>query len=351
MTIVQVNVVIYAQNPIGGNPNGSGYEKVSRSCQLYRFCDLRNEVLLFGVKKCLKRLKPNINVKKLINQKVIRVAKGLLRRFLNEATKWRIWAQISLLNLFQVTNSKILSLTIFLALLRQNVESSPGMTIVKKATDVSVTMYNCNGLRDKKKLRRLLGKVRPIVEKGGIVLLQETHITYTEYLSTIWKRKFESNCKKTNSAGVIILYNKDFENVDKYKDENGRLVCIAIEKDEIKLVVANVYFPNKNREGTIFAEDTYLKILEFQHKFPEYHTILGGDFNLCMKMNDSLNRNTSNPEKCLAIVINHNNSITSLTNCYRAKHSEGGYTWKRGNCYSSINPFICVQISVDFVFN
>ncbi len=175
------------------------------------------------------------------------------------------------------------------------------------------------------------------MDKGGIVLLQETHVKDTDNLSSIWKHNFESNCKKTNAAGLIILYNKDFSIVEKHNDGNGRLICIAIEKDEIKLIIANVYFPNDHREGMVFAEDMYLKILDLQHRLPEYHTILGGDFNLCMNNNDSLNRNSSSTEKHLSVMINDNNKITSLTDCYRLKNNEGRFTWKRGNCYSRLD--------------
>jgi hypothetical protein len=79
----------------------------------------------------------------------------------------------------------MLSLTIYLDLLRQNVESNPGMA--KSNNTLTVISYNANGLGDKTKLRRLLAKVEPIVSKGGIILLQETHLKETNYLKLIWK--------------------------------------------------------------------------------------------------------------------------------------------------------------------
>ncbi len=38
---------------------------------------------------------------------------------------------------------------------------------------------------DRKNVRRLIIKARPIVKKGGIVFLQETHITDTNYLKSL----------------------------------------------------------------------------------------------------------------------------------------------------------------------
>jgi hypothetical protein len=107
-----------------------------------------------------------------------------------------------------ISSSKMLSLTIYITLLRQNVESNPGMKL-HIGDSLAVLTYNCNGLGDKKKLKRLILKLGPIVNRGRIIFLQETHLMDTSYLSTIWKNKLESNCIKSNAAGVIILYNND----------------------------------------------------------------------------------------------------------------------------------------------
>jgi hypothetical protein len=72
-----------------------------------------------------------------------------------------------------------------------------------------------------KKLRRLIIKARPIVKKGGIVFLQETHITDTNYFKSLWNNNFESNCIKSKSAGVITLFNKNFEIIESHKDKEG----------------------------------------------------------------------------------------------------------------------------------
>jgi hypothetical protein len=79
----------------------------------------------------------------------------------------------------------MLSLTIYLALLCQNVESNQGPRMSKTPT-LSVLTYNCNGLGDPKKLKRLLLKLNGMVDKGCIVFLQETHIVNAEYLEMIW---------------------------------------------------------------------------------------------------------------------------------------------------------------------
>jgi hypothetical protein len=114
----------------------------------------------------------------------------------------------------------MLSLTIYLTLLAQGIEKQPGA--MSKGSTLSILMYNCNVLGDPKKLKRLLLKLNVSVNKGCIVFLQETHIVDTKYFEMIWKHSFLSNCVKTNSAGVIILYNKQYDLVHKYADIEGR---------------------------------------------------------------------------------------------------------------------------------
>jgi exonuclease III len=139
----------------------------------------------------------------------------------------------------------MLSLTIYLTLLVQGIERQPGP--VSKRSKLSILTYNCNGLSDQKKLKRLLIKLNVMVNKGCIVFLQETHIVDTKYLEMIWRRGFLSNCVKTNSAGVIILHNKQYDLVHKYADCEGRQLIAVIGNDERKIFV-NAYFPNDNRK-------------------------------------------------------------------------------------------------------
>jgi exonuclease III len=221
-------------------------------------------------------------------------------------------------------------------LLMQNIESNPGMNPINMHP-ISIMTYNCNGLRDNKKLRRLTSKLRPFVNNGGIVLLQETHLTDTNYLKSIWKEKFESNCIRSNSAGVLTLFKSDFEVVKTEKDEDGRLLIVVLKNQDTQMIISNTYFPNDHKLGITFAEKAYLKILELQNDFPDYTTVAGGDYNVCLNSNDSINRSSSKSEVNLAETIRLNNKITGLVDSYRTLHKEGGYTWKRGTCYSRLD--------------
>jgi hypothetical protein len=123
----------------------------------------------------------------------------------------------------------MLSLTIYLTLLAQGIENQPGLK--DKSSTLSILTYNCNGLGDPKKLKRLLLKLDPMVIKGCIVFLQETHVVNTKYLEMIWKQNFLSNCVRTNSAGVIILFTKKYDLVYKYADGEGRQLVAVIQND------------------------------------------------------------------------------------------------------------------------
>jgi hypothetical protein len=80
----------------------------------------------------------------------------------------------------------MIALTIYHLLLTQNVEPNPG-PMNQNTKAFKVITYNCNGLGNKDKLKRILHKSAEIVNKNGIVCLQETHITNTDYLKLIWK--------------------------------------------------------------------------------------------------------------------------------------------------------------------
>ena len=85
------------------------------------------------------------------------------------------------------------SRTIKSMLLLQGVESNPG-----PKSNLAIRTYNCNGLGNTDKCRRILIKVRKEVDHGGIVLLQETHIKNEKIIKTYWKGSYVTSCISTN---------------------------------------------------------------------------------------------------------------------------------------------------------
>jgi hypothetical protein len=218
--------------------------------------------------------------------------------------------------LFFMSSAFILSLTIYLTLLAQGIERQPGPA--SKRSTFSILTYKSNGLGDPKKLKSLLLKLNVLVNKGCIVFLQETHIVDTKYLEMIWKHSLLSNCIKTNSAGVIILYNKEYDLVYKFAYHEGRKLMAVIGNDERKFILVNAYFPNDHKQGVQFAKHMYTKVLEVQSEYPDHITFCAGNMNVCLSSYDSLNRIGSQNKDLLSDVIRNNNKIAEISDACRS---------------------------------
>ena len=322
----QHSVILYKDKSDNEESDGSDFEE-RRTPRLLKLNNYRvnvNKIVNKTVKKCscltndtLNRL--NLNVNKGINTINIRNSTMF---FFDNLNRKEIFISSCIMTLA----------LIFYALICAGIELNPG-----PRGNMEVITYNCNGLGDKNKLRNLLLKVNKKVQEGAIIFLQETHIVNTEYLKRIWKNKLISNCIRTNSAGVIILFNNKYEIKVSHEDDEGRYIVAVVEHEEQTIILSNAYFPNDHKAGIVFAEKLYLKILEAQAEFPSNLTICAGDFNTCMSTEDSMRRNESKNEKLLAGVIQGNNKVTKLKDSYRSIHSTEGFTWKRGSIYSRLD--------------
>ena len=142
--------------------------------------------------------------------------------------------------------------TIDLLLLSQGVEKNPGPDNNKP--NLTVRTYNCNGLGDREKRKRVLRKVREEVSKGGIVLLQETHVEDETLIGIQWNLGYVTSCVSTQSAGVIILFDNSYECHETYKDHEGRIAIAVIENNIEKLIVVNIYAPCDPVAALVFME-------------------------------------------------------------------------------------------------
>ncbi len=68
-----------------------------------------------------------------------------------------------------------------------NLEMNPGPSPQENKNVINIVTYNCNGLGDLKKLKRFMDKVGKITSKGGIVMLQETHLTNNKHIAQNFK--------------------------------------------------------------------------------------------------------------------------------------------------------------------
>jgi exonuclease III len=225
-----------------------------------------------------------------------------------------------------------------LQLRKDGVHPNPGPKGAKfKQMDLSFMTYNCRGLRESNKLKRLLAKLNTLVNRNYIIALQETHKVDEDLLSKYWKYKYISNCNKTNKGGVILLFGNDYNVNFSFKDIEDRLILAEIESEKYKLIVGNVYFPNDHKEAIKFSETLYAKVLEFQYRSADSYTCVMGDMNHCLSTEDSVNRKEVAVEKELAKLTKINNDSCELVDGYRHLEKKGGYTWSRGECFSRLD--------------
>ena len=243
-----------------------------------------------------------------------------------------------------ISSSLILSLIIYMLLLQYGISPNPGPEKAKKS-NLSFITYNCRGLMDGRKLRRVLAKVGPLVDKNCIVALQETHKIDDRLLKLYWRHNFIRNCNHSNKKGVVLLFNNEFK-VNKFEtDKDDRYIIVELENSFVNLIVCNVYFPNDHVEASSFTENFYTKLLEYQYIFPEAFTVILGDFNVCMEKKDSVNRIGTQQELDLVKTLKANNKTCDLLDTYRILETEEGYTWSRGNLFSRLD-YIFVSSSM-----
>ena len=234
------------------------------------------------------------------------------------------------------SNKYIRNRTIEALLIMGTVEINPGPASISKES-VKIVTYNCNGLGNRLKRNRILSKASCIAEKGGIVMLQETHITNEQLIRDRIKQNFWLNPFSSNSAGVLTVMSSDYKEVEIVKDNRGRQLMLVVEKDEEKFMIVNVYCPNDHKKSLDFIEEVYSKILEINYKYPDLYIILGGDFNSCASSKDFLNRTRTKSEDELTKAIKQNNEICNLFDSYSYIGVPQGFTWNRGNCYSRLD--------------
>ena len=163
--------------------------------------------------------------------------------------------------------------TISMLLLQQNIETNPNPKNEDIKPNLTLRTFNCNGLGNNMKMRRVFSKLKKEVQNGGIVMLQETHIVDENMIKMYWKMKYASNCISANRGGVITLFDNSYELLESHTDTEGRMTAIVIENDRLKTIVVNVYCHNDHRDSYTFIEKVYDKIYELMDEHPDAFVI------------------------------------------------------------------------------
>ena len=114
---------------------------------------------------------------------------------------------------------------------------------------IQIESINCRGLRDQLKRMDIFEKAK--TEKINILCLQETHIIEEDIitLKDEWNINFIISGKETNSGGILIAVQNNFEYKihETIKSTDGRYIIIDLEIPEIaRFLLINLYAPNND---------------------------------------------------------------------------------------------------------
>jgi exonuclease III len=154
--------------------------------------------------------------------------------------------------------------------------------------------------------------------------MQEMQIVDEKLIFLYWKMNYVSSCVSTNREGVITLFDNSLECVESYNDNEGRVAIVGMENEKNKAVVVNVHYPNDHKAAYEFMEKVNDKVFELLDKYLSSFVTMGGDFNVCMSENDSLNRVKTKQKSYLTDYTMANNSTCEMMYVCRCMEADGG---------------------------
>ena len=145
---------------------------------------------------------------------------------------------------------------------------------------------------------------------------------------SLWKGDCILNGNSSNSRGVAILLNSNFEYkiLSTFKDEEGNMIAIDIDVGDISLRLLNLYAPNKD------SPSFFEKVKEILESNTQTYAIILGDFNLVLNpsMDSDQYKHVNNPKSrnVLKLIMNDFNLVDS----FRVTHPAAKrFTWRRKN--------------------
>ena len=119
---------------------------------------------------------------------------------------------------------------------------------------LSLILLNVRGLNSSRKRRDIFRRLHH--KNASIIFLQETYSTNN--LEKVWSNEWGSKiyfCHGSkHSKGVAILFNPKLrvEIEQQIQSEDGRILILRVQVDDLKLVCANIYTPNDTSSQIIF---------------------------------------------------------------------------------------------------
>lgn len=191
---------------------------------------------------------------------------------------------------------------------------------------IKISSTNVRGMHDFQKRRDLLHHLRQ--KKFQIYCLQDTHFTENlePYICAEWGGQILFSSNTSNSRGVCILFNNDFEYKilkDKH-DINGNFIALDLEIEGKRVTLINIYGPNED------SPTFYMKIVDIIEEFENDTCIICGDFNLVQNQElDTHNYIHINNPRAKEFVLNMKEDY-NLVDPFRELNDEmKRYTWRK----------------------
>ena len=159
-----------------------------------------------------------------------------------------------------------------------------------------------------------------VSNKIQICLLQETYYT-KDILGTVnknWKGKaFHSLSDSHHSRGVSILFSDDFSCnvVSTHNDDNGRVLLVNFEHENIDYSVCNVYCPNEINKRVKFLGELEIFLA---NNAVSNQIFIGGDFNCIASKQDRM----SNTLDKSSIAFSHLKTVYNSIDVWRHFHED-----------------------------
>ena len=193
---------------------------------------------------------------------------------------------------------------------------------------LKILSMDCQGLGDQDKRKDVFHYLKQ--RKYSIYLLQDTHFTTKEenYIRSMWGFECFFDCFPSQSRGVAILLNNNFEyKLHRIKKGNdGNKIVLDITVQGRRLTIANIYGPNRD------SPNFYKTLKEDIENFENEQVILGGDFNLTLNFDkDCMNyvrlNNPNARDSVLDLMMDQN-----LIDIWRELNLEKQqFTWRKVN--------------------
>ena len=147
--------------------------------------------------------------------------------------------------------------------------------------------YNCRGLNDHVKRRRLLLWLKE--QDVDIIFLQETFCTQKlePFFRIEWSGSaFHCITNSSHSRGVAILFSEKFKGqvLNSFSSNDGRILLLNVQINDDIVTLVSVYAPNIEMDKIEF----YQRLQNFIKSNSDnmHNLIVAGDFNACLRKTD-----------------------------------------------------------------